>query len=68
MQYSQDLVASVGHCFDEVEDMDQRRFSGPAEEEDVIGAGDRREGDRYRTVWRIAKVLRNGDAVSKARR
>lgn len=42
--------------------MDQRRFSGPAEEEDVIGAGDRREGDRYRTVWRIAKVLRNGDA------
>ncbi len=24
--------------------------------------GDRRGADRYRTVWRIAKVLRNGDA------
>ncbi|MBO9697342.1 MAG: PilZ domain-containing protein [Sphingopyxis sp.] len=42
--------------------MNQHRFSGPAEEEDASAGGDRRGGDRYRTVWRIAKVVRNGDA------
>lgn len=42
--------------------MDQRRFSVPAAAQDVETSSDRREGDRYRTVWRIAKVLRNGDA------
>ncbi|WP_447753535.1 PilZ domain-containing protein [Sphingopyxis fribergensis] len=42
--------------------MSQRRFSDPAEEQEVTADGDRRGGDRYRTVWRIAKVVRNGDA------
>lgn len=42
--------------------MNQRRFSDPAEEQEVAAAPDRRGADRYRTVWRIAKVLRNGDA------
>ena len=42
--------------------MNQHRFSDPAEERDIAAAADRREGDRYRTVWRIAKVMRNGDA------
>lgn len=42
--------------------MNQHRFSGPAEEQDASAGGDRRGGDRYRTVWRIAKVVRNGDA------
>ncbi|MGV3730851.1 MAG: PilZ domain-containing protein [Sphingopyxis sp.] len=42
--------------------MSQRRFSDPAEEPDLPAADDRRGGDRYRTVWRIAKVIRNGDA------
>lgn len=40
--------------------MNQRRFSDPEEEQGA--AADRRGGDRYRTVWRIAKVVRNGDA------
>ena len=30
--------------------------------ESTGGGADRREGDRYRTVWRIAKVARDGDA------
>src|SRR3546814_16372967 len=42
--------------------MSQRRFSDPVEEQDIAASADRREGDRYRTVWRIAKVMRNGDA------
>ena len=42
--------------------MNQRRFSDPVEEQDIAASTDRREGDRYRTVWRIAKVIRNGDA------
>lgn len=42
--------------------MDQRRFSDPAEEQDFSAGDDRRGADRYRTVWRIAKVVRNGDA------
>ncbi len=42
--------------------MNQRRFSVPVEEQDAMASGDRRGGDRYRTVWRIAKVVRNGDA------
>ena len=29
---------------------------------DVTGGADRREADRHRTVWRIAKVLREDDA------
>jgi hypothetical protein len=41
--------------------MNQRRFSDPAEEQEGTD-GDRRGADRYRTVWRIAKVVRNGDA------
>lgn len=49
-------------CPDKVEDMNPRRFSDPAGEQDFAAAGDRRGGDRYRTVWRIAKVIRNGDA------
>ena len=40
--------------------MNQHRLSDPAEEQGA--AADRRGGDRYRTVWRIAKVVRNGDA------
>ncbi|WP_332817820.1 PilZ domain-containing protein [Sphingopyxis sp.] len=42
--------------------MNQRRFSDPAEEQEVAAAADRRGADRYRTVWRIAKIVRNGDA------
>ena len=42
--------------------MNQRRFSDRGEEQDFAAGGDRRGGDRYRTVWRIAKVVRNGDA------
>src|SRR3546814_19772376 len=42
--------------------MSQRRFSDPVEEQDIAASADRRDGDRYRTVWRIAKVMRNGDA------
>src|SRR3546814_15428789 len=42
--------------------MNQRRFSDPVEEQDIAASTDRRDGDRYRTVWRIAKVIRNGDA------
>jgi hypothetical protein len=35
----------------------------PIEELDLAAtASDRRGADRYRTVWRIAKVIRNGDA------
>jgi hypothetical protein len=40
--------------------MNQHRLSDPAGEQGA--ATDRRGGDRYRTVWRIAKVVRNGDA------
>lgn len=42
--------------------MNQPRFSAPVEGQDAAAGGDRRGGDRYRTVWRIAKVVRNGDA------
>lgn len=42
--------------------MNQRRLSDPVEEQEKIADADRRGGDRYRTVWRIAKVVRNGDA------
>lgn len=42
--------------------MNHRRLSDPVEEQEKIADADRRGGDRYRTVWRIAKVLRNGDA------
>jgi hypothetical protein len=42
--------------------MNQRRLSDPVEEQESGADADRRGGDRYRTVWRIAKVVRNGDA------
>ena len=42
--------------------MNQRRLSDPVEEQGKAADLDRRGGDRYRTVWRIAKVMRNGDA------
>lgn len=42
--------------------MNHRRLSDPVEEQEKIADADRRGGDRYRTVWRIAKVVRNGDA------
>ena len=42
--------------------MNHRRLSDPVEEQEKIADTDRRGGDRYRTVWRIAKVVRNGDA------
>ena len=42
--------------------MSQRRLSDPVEEQQSGADTDRRGGDRYRTVWRIAKVIRNGDA------
>lgn len=42
--------------------MNQRRLSDPVEEQEKSADTDRRGGDRYRTVWRIAKVMRNGDA------
>lgn len=31
-------------------------------DDNAAGAQERRSGDRYRTVWRIAKVARDGDA------
>lgn len=40
--------------------MIEPRFSPPGDEQDL--ESDRRGGDRYRTVWRIAKVTRDGDA------
>jgi hypothetical protein len=42
--------------------MNQRPLSNPVEEQESVADTDRRGGDRYRTVWRIAKVMRNGDA------
>lgn len=42
--------------------MNQRPLSNPVEEQESVADADRRGGDRYRTVWRIAKVIRNGDA------
>lgn len=42
--------------------MNKPRFSDPVEEQDVVATSDRRGADRYRTVWRIAKIIRNGDA------
>ncbi len=42
--------------------MNQRRLSDPSGEQTADTGGDRRGADRYRTVWRIAKILRNGDA------
>src|SRR3546814_15134427 len=42
--------------------MSQRRFSDPVEEQDIAASADRSEGDRYRTAWRIDKVMCNGDA------
>lgn len=42
--------------------MDQRRIPDPAEDQEAAASDDRRGANRYRTVWRIAKVVRNGDA------
>jgi hypothetical protein len=42
--------------------MNKPRFSNAAEEQDVAtGGGDRRGNDRFRSVCRIAKVVRDGD-------
>ncbi len=41
--------------------MIEPRFSGTAHEPRAATDGDRRGGDRYRTVWRIAKVVRDND-------
>lgn len=40
----------------------EARFPDRAADEGVESEVDRRTGDRYRTVWRIAKVAREGDA------
>lgn len=42
--------------------MIEPRFSAPAEGQEADTEADRRDGDRFRTVWRIAKVTRDGDA------
>lgn len=42
--------------------MTQASVSNPAADAPDGGLDRRREGDRYRTVWRIAKVARDGDA------
>ena len=42
--------------------MNEPRFSAPGEDQDGDTDADRRGGDRFRTVWRIAKVTRDGDA------
>lgn len=42
--------------------MNGPRFSSAQRQQDVVEDADRRRGDRYRTVWRIAKVSRDGDA------
>ena len=43
--------------------MNQHRVPEPSSEQDFAAAdSDRRGADRYRTVWRIAKIMRNGDA------
>jgi PilZ domain len=41
--------------------MSDPRFVKPAHEPAIGSEQDRRGGDRYRTVWRIAKVVRDGD-------
>ncbi len=41
--------------------MNKPRFSSLAEQHDVGAEGDRRGTDRFRTVCRIAKVVRDGD-------
>lgn len=41
--------------------MSDPRFVKPAHEPAIGSENDRRGGDRYRTVWRIAKVVRDGD-------
>lgn len=41
--------------------MNNPRPSGAADEQVTGDASDRRGADRYRTVWRIAKVKRDGD-------
>lgn len=38
------------------------RFAGAATDRQHTTGGDRRGADRFRTVWRIAKVTRDGDA------
>ena len=42
--------------------MEQPRVPDSPDDNDLAGQGDRREGGRYRTVCRIAKILRDGDA------
>lgn len=43
--------------------MKQDRLPDPSDERAVAATdSDRRGADRYRTVWRIAKIVRNGDA------
>ena len=41
--------------------MNDPRPSGAADDQPAADANDRRGADRYRTVWRIAKVKRDGD-------
>lgn len=41
--------------------MIEPRFSAPADARKTAAESDRRGGDRYRTVWRIAKVVRDND-------
>lgn len=41
--------------------MSEPRLSGTAEDQGVGTESERRGGDRFRTVWRIAKVVRDGD-------
>jgi hypothetical protein len=43
--------------------MKQDRLPDPSDERAIATTdSDRRGADRYRTVWRIAKIVRNGDA------
>lgn len=42
--------------------MEQPRVPDSLDDNDLAGQGDRRDGGRYRTVCRIAKILRDGDA------
>lgn len=43
--------------------MKQDRLPGSRAAPDFVAADtDRRAADRYRTVWRVAKIMRNGDA------
>lgn len=60
LQFLSRLADSTCCCSDKVDAVNQPR---PSKEQEFVATDiDRRGADRYRTVWRIAKIVRNGDA------